>query len=197
MYRDAFPAARPTGLRSRRLPVGTEFWRIDAEPPTSWTWEGFAAPRHRFDPASGAFRTRYASRSIAGAVRERYLDTGLLIPADHADHHLVRLHAQRALRVVDLRTDANLQALGLDDRISTSHELVVWEAAHLLADAVRAWWPDLDGIAFRSRTTPERSFNLAFFSSDALAADARPLVDCPDELADLVLHHHLTVDFDL
>ena len=57
--------------------------------------------------------------------------------------------------------------------------------------------PDLDAIAFRSRTTPERSFNLAFFSSDAFAADARPLVDCPDELADLVLHHHLTVDFDL
>ena len=129
-------------------------------------------------------------------ARERYLDTGLFIPADHDEHWVVRLTTARRFSVLDLRTEANLAALAVDDRISTSHEAAVWDTCHRLADAARAWWPDLDGIMYRSRTTPASSTNLAFFSTDALEVDARPLGDCRDELDDLVLHHRFTIDFD-
>lgn len=188
---------RPVGVRRRTLSPGTPLWRIDSTEPSDWTWDGFAAPRHRFDPTSGTFRTRYASRSLHGAFRERYLATGLLIPADHADHLLVRLTTTRPLRTFDLRTEANLQAIGADDRISTSHEPEIWQACHDLADDIRTWWPDLDGILYRSRTTPASSANLAFWSADGLDSSARPLRECTTELIDLILHHHLTVDVDL
>lgn len=195
MYDAPYPADRPRGLRRRSLPPGTELWRIEARPPRAWTWAGHPVPRHRFDSAIGAFRTRYASLSFHGAARERYLDTGLLIPADHHDQWLVRLTTTRRFRVVDLRTEANLAALGADDRISTSHEPDVWDACHRLSDAARAWWPDLAGIVYRSRTTPASSANVAFFSLDGLDIEAWRLETRVAELDDLVLHHHVTVDF--
>ena len=87
--------------------------------PADWSWAGFPTARYRFDPESGAFRTRYAASALVGAFRERYRPTGLMIPADHAAHQLVRLVAARHLRVLDLRTEANLDVLGVDDQIST------------------------------------------------------------------------------
>ena len=191
----AFPEKRPRGLRRRSLGAGTTLWRIDPAAPADWLWTGFPGPRFRFDPASGRFRTRYAAQSIHGAARERYLATGRYIPADHARHHLVRLTATRALRVVDLRTEANLDALQVDDRISTSRDPDVWDACHRLADSVRGWWADLDGIAYRSRTTPETSANVAFFSLEGMTAWSRVLADCDDELDDVVLNHEFTVGF--
>lgn len=196
VYPASYPAQRPAGLRRRSLPVGTELWRIDGTDPAAWTWAGFAVPRHRFDSATGAFRTRYAGQSIHGAARERYVDTGLLIPADHDHQLLIRLITTRRFRVIDLRTESNLHALDADDRISTSHEPRVWKAGHRLADAARTWWPDLDGIVYRSRTTPATSANVAFWSIDGFAVEAQELQACPAELDDLVLHHHFTVDFE-
>lgn len=196
MYASPYPADRPAGLRRRSLRADTELWRIDSTDPAAWLWDGFAAPRYRFDSATGAFRTRYAGQSIHGAARERYLDTGLMIPADHDEHLLVCLTTTRPYRVLDLRTESNLHALAADDRISTSHEHDVWHACHQLADAVRSWWPDLDGIVYRSRTTPATSINVAFWSIDGLDFEARELQACAAELDDLVLHHHFTVDFD-
>ena len=69
------------------------------------------------------------------------------------------------------------------------------ERRHRLTDAARGWWPELDGIVYRSRTAPAASHNLAIFSADGLAATARPLNACGDELGKLVLAHHSTVDF--
>lgn len=66
-------------------------WRIEAAAPATWDWEGFAQPRYRFDPPSGAFRTRYAGADHLGAFRERYRASGLTIPADHAEHYLIEL----------------------------------------------------------------------------------------------------------
>ncbi|HEX7322022.1 MAG TPA: RES domain-containing protein [Mycobacterium sp.] len=154
-------------------------------------------PRYRFDPESGAFRTRYAAGTLLGAFRERYRGTGLMIPADHAGQHLVQLTASRHLRVLDLRTDANLDALGVDDQISTGQHPAVWQTCHRLADAVRGWWDDLDAIAFRSRTTPENSVNFAFFAVDAFGAESWPLGERADVLTDLVLRHGFTVGWDL
>lgn len=187
---------RPAGLRRRHLAAGTELWRIDADGPEAWRWAGFPGPRHRFDPESGRSRVRYAASSIHGAARERYLATGRYIPADHAGHHLVRLEARRALRVLDLRTEANLDALGLDDRVSTSLEAPVLAVCHQLADAIRGWWDQIDGIVYRSRTTPTTSANLAFFSLDGMAATSRTLAACQLELDDLVLRYEFTVGFE-
>src|SRR6516164_4744242 len=69
-YRAPLPDARPTGLRRRRVDAGTELWRVEAAAPEQWTWTGFPHPRYRFDPESGAFRTRYAAGTLVGAFRE-------------------------------------------------------------------------------------------------------------------------------
>jgi RES domain len=196
-YLSPFNERRPLGLRRRRLIAGTELWRLDSAAPETWTWDGFPTPRFRFDPASGRFRARYAAQSLVGAARERYRDSGLFIPADHAQHHLVRLVALRDLRVFDLRAQQNLDVLNVDDQISTGLHPAVWDTCHRLADAARLWWDDLDAIVYRSRTTPETSVNVAFFAGDAFRADSRALVDRPDITADLVLRYGFTVNWDV
>jgi RES domain len=197
----SFPVARPPGLRRRRLRAGTELWRIDSDPPADWRWTGFPVPRNRFDPASGSFRVRYAATTVPGAARERYAATGRYIPTDHGTHQLVRLEADRPLLVVDLKTESNLDALGLDDRISTSRDPETAATGHRLCDALRAWWPDgdaggLDGILYRSRTTPETSSNLAFFALGGFRVTSRRLSLCVTELDDLVLRHGFTIGFE-
>ena len=196
-HRAPLPDARPVGLRRRRVNAGTEIWRVDATEPAHWTWEGFPEPRYRFDPAWGAFRTRYAGMTLIGAFRERYRATGLVIPADHATHHVVRLVAARHLRVLDLRTEKNLDALVVDDQISTGQHAAVWATCHRLADAARRWWSDLDAIVYRSRTTPETSANYAFFTHDAFAIESWALADRTDILTDLVVSHRFTVGWDI
>ena len=161
-YRAPLPDARPVGLRRRRVEAGTELWRVEAAKPEQWTWAGFPQPRYRFDSASGAFRTRYAAGTLVGAFRERYRLTGSMIPSDHAAHYLVRLVAARHLRVLDLRTEKNLDILGVDDQINTGQHPDVWDTCHRLADAVKRWWPApdaLDALVYRPRTTPETSVN--------------------------------------
>jgi len=192
----ALPVGRPPKLRRRSIAAGAELWRIDSTAGKNWGRDSYPTPSHRFDSAAGAFRTRYAGSSIPGAARERYLAAGRYIPDDHNDHYLVRLRATRPLSVLDLRTEANLDALDVDDRISTSHEPAVWDACHQLADRARDWWDDLHGIVFRSRTTPTTAYNLAFFATAEFELDSRPLATCAAELDDLVVRHQFTIGFD-
>jgi hypothetical protein len=199
-YRAPLPDVRPVGLRRRRVDAGTELWRVEATPPTEWAWDGFPTPRYRFDPESGTFRTRYAASTFTGAFRERYRASGLVIPADHATHHLVRLVATRHLRVLDLRTEANLDILGVDDQISTGQHPDVWDTCHRLADAVHRWWsePDaLDALVYRPRTTPETSVNYAIFALDAFSTESWPLAQRVDILTELVLRQGFTVSWDI
>ncbi|ORA71528.1 hypothetical protein BST26_08190 [Mycolicibacterium insubricum] len=184
-------------MRRRSVAAGTQLWRVEAAAFADWDWAGFPEPRYRFDPATGAFRTRYAGRLPTGAFRERYRATGLVIPADHAADHLVRLTTVRPLRVLDLRTERNLDLLDVDDQISTGQHPDVWRTCQQLADATRRWWPDLDGIVYRSRTTPESSLNVAFFGSEAFTGTSWRLADRPDVLAGLVLRHGFTVSWEL
>ncbi|WP_428342385.1 RES domain-containing protein [Mycobacterium sp.] len=196
-YRTPLPDARPVGLRRRRVDAGTELWRVEALAPSAWTWAGFLTARYRFDPESGAFRTRYAASGLVGAFRERYRPTGLMIPADHAEHRLVRLVAARHLSVFDLRTEANLDVLGVDDQISTGQHHDVWATCQRLADAVRRWWPELDAVVYRPRTTPETSINHAFFALEAFTVESWPLAERTDVLTELVLRHDFTVGWEL
>lgn len=195
-YLAPLPEGRPFGLRRKPVKAGTEFWRIDATHPATWDWRGFPEPRYRFDPESGSFRTRYAGAAIAGAVRERYRASGLVIPADHRSHYLVHLVATRNLRVLDLRTEKNLDILRFDDQISTGQHADVWTTCQRLADAVRRWWADVDAIVYRSRTTPATSYNVAFFAVDGFDVTSRPLGEHSELLTELVLHHDVTVNWD-
>jgi hypothetical protein len=134
---------------------------------------------------------------VVGAARERYRESGLLVPADHADHHLVQLVAARHLRVLDLRREQNLDVLEIDDQISTGQHPGVWETCHRLADAVHNWWTDLDAIIYRSRTTPATSANVAFFSAGPFQIRSWPLNRQLDVLVDLVLHHGFTIGWEI
>jgi len=126
-------------------------------------------PRHRFDSASGGFRVRYAGDAQRVAMRERFDDEGRIVSTESLRLSLVELTG--VVRVLDLRLDRNLDALGLDDQINTSRAPAVWGACQRLADHVHHWYGDrCDGIVYRSRTTPQLSANLAFFSHAALSA---------------------------
>jgi hypothetical protein len=153
-----------------RLTVRRHAWyRLDREPPSRWRWSAYPNPRNRFDPASATFRVRYAGDAQRVAMRERFDDEGRIVSTEHLRLHLVRLTGD--VRVLDLRHNRNLDALGLDDQINTSRAPAVWDACQRLVDHVHDWYGDrCDGIVYRSRTTPERSANLAFFSHAPLAA---------------------------
>lgn len=196
-YRRALPEGRPAGLRSRTLKRNTTLWRIEAARPSDWDWRGFAQPRYRFDPPSGAFRTRYAAAEVIGAFRERYRATGLVVPADHREHFLIEMVARRPIRILDLRTEANLDALDVDDQISTGQHDAVWTTSQQLADAARRWWPDLAAIVYRSRTTPQQSTNYAFFAHRPFRTRVWRLADRVDVLSELILHHRFTFNWEL
>lgn len=161
--------------------------RIEAAAFAGWGWETHPGPRHRFDSFTGAHRVRYASTTPLGAARERYRDTGKVVPADHAQHQWTRLTGEVALR--DLRRDRVLDALGLDARICTAYEAHVRHACWVLSDQVREWWgDDVNGIAYTSRTTPERSTNVALFPSATLEGSSQALTDSPDLITTLTLN---------
>lgn len=95
-------------------------------------------------------------------MRERFDRDRRQLAVTHLDLHLVRLVG--SVRVLDLRRDDTLDALGLDDQISTSRAPAVWAAGQRLIDLVRDWFGErCHGVVYRSRTTPQRSANLAFF----------------------------------
>lgn len=166
-YLDRLAVGRPPGLRLSTL--SRRWYRLDAEPPGDWSWRAHPSPRSRFDSADGRFRVRYAGDAARVAMRERFDTSERSIDAVDLQLHLVELAGR--LQVLDLRHDRNLDALGLDDQISTSRAPDVWRAAQSLADRVPEWFGSrCQGIVYRSRTTPQRSANLAFFAHAPLQA---------------------------
>ena len=159
-------------MRPRGLALATfrhPWYRIDADEPRSWSWRPYPTPRSRFDSADGRFRVRYAGQEARVAMRERFdAQRRRLTPAD-LDLELVELTG--TVRVLDLRRDQILDALGLDDQVSTSRAPDVWSACQQLVDRVYDWFGErCDGVVYRSRTTPEHSANLAFFKRASLTA---------------------------
>lgn len=191
--RALIPTRRPLGLRLRTL--AGPLYRIEADPFSAWDWTPHPQPRFRFDSASGAHRVRYAATTPHGAARERYRDTGSYIPPDHAGHYLVTLHPTGPLRVLDLRQEPILDALGLDDRISTSHEPDVIADAQQLSDLVDGWWgPSIHGIVYRSRTTPTTSLNVALLPQAPLRGRSQALHRARRFLDILTVRHDFTID---
>lgn len=170
------------------------WYRLDSQRPQHWVWTPFARPRYRFDSAAGRFRLRYAGVSERVAMRERFDAEGRIVSASDLDLTLVELSGR--LRVVDLRQDRTLDVLGLDDEINSSRAPGVWAACQQLADLVQAWYGGrCHGIVYRSRTTPQRSANLAFFEHAPLTATSLGrLGDQPWVLAACVASDGFTVD---
>ena len=163
------------------------WYRLDASAPQQWTWDRFATPRWRFDSAAGQYRVRYAADTSRVAMRERFDDVSRVVRTADLDLQLVELSG--AVRVLDLRRDQVLDALGLDDQINTGRAPGVWAACQRLGDLVFDWFgPRCHGIVYRSRTTPQRAANLAFFAHAPLIARSHgPLRDNEALLAACVL----------
>lgn len=126
-------------------------------------------------------------------MRERFDDFDRRVLAVELGLTLVELTGP--LQVVDLRLDRTLDALGLDDQINTGRSSGVWNACHRLVDLVHDWFGErCHGIVYRSRTTPERSANLAFFGHAPLAVRAfGPLADQHDLLLECVTQDGFTI----
>lgn len=162
------PHSPPPGLRLSSIDV--VWWRLDVHTPRLWTWQPYPTLHGRFDPDPGTARVRYGARTLRGAFRERYADTRRVIYAREAGTSVVRLTGR--LRVLDLRTESVLDALGLDDEISTGRDPRVLAASRVLCARLVDWYgPRLHGIVYRSRTTPTSSANLAFFAAAPLRAE--------------------------
>jgi hypothetical protein len=185
------PAKRPAQLRLSTL--RGPWYRLDHERPERWSWRPFAAARYRFDPAGGSTRVRYAGDEPRVAMRERFDEAARIVRRRDGDLRLVELVG--TIRVLDLRRDRTLDVLGLDDQISTARAPQVWQACQRLADLVQEWFGErCDGIVYRSRTTPQRGANLAFFSHAPLAGrDLGPLRVQEDLLRACVLTDGFTI----
>jgi hypothetical protein len=158
-YGQRLAGEKPAQLRLTTL--RRSWYRLDHQPPGRWSWRPFPTARYRFDSADGAFRVRYAAQTPRVAMRERFDEAARIVRARDRDLHLVELTG--SIRVLDLRRDRVLDALGLDDQISTARSPEVWAVCQRLADLVHDWFGQrCGGIVYRSRTTPERSANLAF-----------------------------------
>ncbi len=166
-YACRLPTTCPTGLRLRT--ISRSWYRLDSHDPARWDWTPFLQPRYRFDSAIGVSRVRYAGDAQRVAMRERFDAEGRIVSAHALDLTLVQLTGR--LRVLDLRTDSTLDAFGLDDQINTARAPGVWTACQQLADLIHRWHGQrCHGIVYRSRTTPQRSANLAFFERAPLTA---------------------------
>lgn len=183
-------AERPPGLRVS--PAPGPWWRIDQNHPDEWQWTPFATPRHRFDPLSGRFRVRYAASRAALAVRERF--SARIITEAEGDLWLVRLGGMPWS--LYLTHQANLDALGLDDRISTGRLAgdrdgdadPLLDTCGRLTDDLYDWW---DGepppIVYRTRTAPVGR-SIAFTNA------AEATVDGVDQLRNATaLHAYLVL----
>lgn len=180
------------GLRT--VATSRTWWRLDTEPHQAWTWDALPAPRHRFDPPSGRFRMRYAANDPVAAARERF--PSRRIGPDSTPLWLVRL--QGPPTALHLTHRANLDALGLDDRVDTGRldcplpgggDPLLAVSQHL-SDALFDWWDSTPPpIVYRTRSTPSAR-SMAFTESRTWQQmESRPLRDATALLVALVTHH--------
>jgi hypothetical protein len=154
-------------------------------------------PRHRFDPPSGRFRVRYAATTPVAAARERF--PGRVLTEADGNLRLVRLGGWPS--ALHLTRRATLDALGLDDRVSTGrldqpgpHGDPLLVTAQRLSDAVYDWW---DGIppplVYRTRSTPSAR-SIAFTGTLAWESSSSALLrEAVGLLVGLVTRHGFTV----
>jgi hypothetical protein len=120
-------------------------------------------------------------------MRERFDEQGRIVTAAELRLRLVELTG--VVRVLDLRLDRNLDALRIDDQINSSRAPEVWSACQRLTDLVGDWYAErCHGIVYRSRTTPQHSANIAFFSSAPLRTRDRGVLQRNEALLTACVH---------
>lgn len=174
------------------------WWRIDVAAHNEWAWDAFEIPHHRFDPPSGRFRVRYAANDPVAAARERF--PAQRIPAAAAALHLVELDGPP--RALHLTRQANVDALGVDDRINTGRldrplpggNDPLLAVCQQLSDAVHDWWEsEPPPIVYRTRSVPSAR-SMAFTQTCSWqSVRSRHLRDATALLVELVTHHGFDV----
>jgi hypothetical protein len=120
-------------------------------------------------------------------MRERFDEQGRIVSAAELRLRLVALTG--VVRVLDLRLDRNLDALGIDDQVNTSRAPEVWRTCQRLTDLVLDWYGErCHGIVYRSRTTPQLSANIAFFGFAPLQPQDRGPLRRNDALLAACVH---------
>jgi hypothetical protein len=145
---------------------------------------------------------RYAANWPVVAARERFSARALREP--DGDLWLVQLNLEKP--VLALTRQTNLDALGLDDRVSTGRIHLtsrvdpdpLLDTCGQLADAVYDWWegsPPL--LVYRSRTMPAVGRNVAFTATaPRRTVEARRLREATALHTHLVLRAGFTVPDD-
>lgn len=179
---------RPPGESLRRqwaelevLEWRAPLWRIQkgAEP----NYRIYENPRYRFDAPGGQYAAVYTNDSWLGVFGEVYVDRrGRRMGMGDRSLHLVRITAGRPLRIVDLRSNKTLSALGLDARISTGED---YEVCQTWALALHGAFPEIDGLRYAPRKAGEEFSNAVLFAgrcADALAYSSQGRLEELDEV---------------
>ena len=186
--------SEPTGYAAR-LPIASAgraaahdmrnaWYRIDAQPSDEWTWDAYPAPRSRFDSATGdasgfampVMRRAWRCASASTASNASSASSAL-------DSHLTELTGPVERPRPAPRPDARRTQAGRPDQHVVAR-VTSGRPASSLIDLVHDWFGErCDGLVYRSRTTPERSANLAFFAHApltvrGLGALRRPTSNC-------------------
>lgn len=150
---------------------------------------------HRFDPPSGRFRVRYAANRPDAAVRERFPSRVIT----DADGHLQLIRLDGSPAALHLTHQTNLDALGVDDRISTGRlptasDDPLLAVAPALSDAVYDWWRgEPPPLVHRTRSVPSAR-SMAFTAATGWdVTSSGPLRDAVALLAHLVIRHGFSV----
>lgn len=147
---------------------------------------------------SGLFRVRYAASRAAVAARERF--PSRIVTEVDGDLWLVELG--RMPPSLYLTHQANLDALGIDDRVSTGRigferdedPDPLLDTCGRLVDALYDWWAGRPPpIVYRPRTTPAGRSVAFTKTAEAEIRDVGPLRDATALHAHLVLTAGFTV----
>jgi len=168
------PNARPLDGRPcacRRVRAGPTPWGfVEAAPPAAVERPGFRPAANASTRSPGHFRTRYAASNLVGrnSGGNAHRPTGLMIPADQAPTTTWLRLSPPAPASLDLRTEANLDRLGVDDQIIPASNPDVWAPAtgrrcRKRCGRTRRPWIGWSSNGRRKRR--KRRSNYAFFGS--------------------------------
>lgn len=150
---------------------------------------------------SGRFRVRYAASRAVVAARERF--PGRILTESEGSLWLVRLDDMPS--ALHLTHQANLDALGVDDRVNTGRIDVdrgddpdpLLDTCGRLMDAFYDWWNGRPPpIVYRARTSPSGRSVVFTATAQAKVDSAEPLRDATALLVYLVMHAGFTVPGD-
>ena len=147
------PTARfPAGLLAHNLQAGDVVVRVHHQSlgPVFFGPKPGVPPQNRFDAPGGEYRIMYAAERLEGAFVETILrrPTGrILRRAQVEDRMWTELRLERALVLAKLFGEG-LQFHKIDPSVSASDN---YRATRALALALHTDFPELDGLAYRSR----------------------------------------------